>query len=132
MEDWKMKIDVISSGILSALSWLLGSFNMILLVLLIVMITDIITGMLCSKTSLNSQTMFDGLKKKCMIVIFVMCANMLDIMLGKGEVFRTLVITFYIANELLSIVENGAKLGLPVPKKWIDCLEQLKEENDKT
>lgn len=73
-----------------------------------------------------------------LIFLMVRIANILDVhVIGTGSVLRTAVIFFYISNEGISLLENASHLGLPVPKKVKDVLEQLhdraedeeKEEN---
>lgn len=80
--------------------------------------------------NLNSHVAFKGLFRKVLIFLMVGIGNMLDrSLLGGTPTFRTAVIGFYITNEGLSLLENAAKLGLPVPKKIKDVLEQLKEDS---
>ena len=77
---------------------------------------------------LNSQRAFKGLKKKLLIMI-ILCGASLMHRLVPDLGFRTLVGMFYCATELLSITENAAKVGVPIPKKLKKALEQLKEED---
>ena len=72
-----------------------------------------------------------GIAKKVIIFCLVAVANSIDLyVIGTGCVIRTAVIFFYLSNEGISILENTAALGLPVPKKLKKVLEQIKEEAD--
>lgn len=100
------------------------------------MILDYITGVIWAyiQKNLNSEVGFKGLVKKCTILIVLIVGAMLDRLLNSGEwVFRTLVAYFYIANEGISLLENISNLGVPIPAKIKDALEQLnnKEESEK-
>ena len=67
-----------------------------------------------------------------MILILVGVANIIDVqVIGTGSVLRTAVIFFYLSNEGVSLLENAAHLGLPIPKKLKDILEQLHDRTDK-
>lgn len=58
-----------------------------------------------------------------------MVANIVDInVIGEGHVLKSVTIVFYIANECISLIENAGRLGVPVPKKLLDVLEQLKNK----
>ena len=79
-----------------------------------------------SDHTLSSEVGFRGICRKVLIFLLVGIANILDIhVLGNGSVLRTAVIFFYISNEGVSLLENAAHLGLPVPEKVKDVLEQL-------
>ena len=81
---------------------------------------------------MSSEVGFKGIAKKVLIMGLVAVGHILDThILGGGAVCRSAVIGFYIANEGISILENSAKLGLPLPKKLIAVLKQLKDDNDK-
>ena len=95
--------------------------------LIVIMIVDYISGVIANRINLDSKIGFKGIAKKVMILALVAVGAQVDKVAGTdGYICRTLVTMFYIANESLSIVENSAKMGLPVPQKLIDCLEQLK------
>lgn len=111
---------------------LLGPINGLLFALLALMALDYLTGLLVGivKKNINSSTGFIGLARKIIILALIALANLFDIYVVKtGAPFRSLVIMFYIANESISIVENAGKLGVPVPRKLKNALEQLKEED---
>lgn len=81
-------------------------------------------GILAKK--LSSETGFKGIFKKIFILLMVGIATKLDLAIGI-EGIRYIVISFYIANEGISILENATLIGLPVPKKIKEVLEQIKK-----
>ena len=101
-------------------------------------VIDYITGVFCAiaDKKLSSEIGFKGICKKVLIFILVGVGNIIDTrIIGSGSVLRTAVIFFYISNEGVSLLENSAHLGLPIPQKLKDILEQLhdraeKEDND--
>ena len=87
-----------------------------------------------SEKNLSSTVGFKGICRKVLIFLLVGIANILDVqVIGTGSVLRTAVIFFYISNEGVSLMENAAHLGLPVPERVKAVLEQLhdKAENNK-
>ena len=89
---------------------------------------DYITGVMCAiaDKNLSSEVGFKGICRKVLIFLLVGIANVLDVqVIGTGSVLRTAVIFFYISNEGVSLLENAAHLGLPVPEKIKTVLEQL-------
>lgn len=114
---------------LTYLGYFLGGFDTMLITLLLFMAIDYITGVLCAikKKKLSSKIGFDGILKKLFIILLVGSVNLLGIALGINEL-RYLVISFYLANEGISIIENGAKLNVPIPQKILDVLHQLKDD----
>lgn len=98
------------------------------------MICDYISGMMCAVEDhkLSSTVGFKGICRKVLIFVMVGIGNAIDIhVLGKPGVLRTAVIFFYISNEGLSLMENGAHLGLPVPESLKKVLEQLHDRDGK-
>ena len=110
----------------------LGSIDAFIYNLLAFIIADYITGVLRAgvERKLSSSVGFKGIAKKIVIFIVVGIANLCDVNLikGDGTMIRTAIIFFYIANEGLSILENTMAIGLPVPEKLREMLEQLKED----
>ena len=100
-------------------------------VLLVAMVIDYVTGVLAAyinpHMALNSQKGFKGICKKIIIILLVALAHELDKMTGQPLV-QNMVVWFFIGNEGLSIVENAAKAGLPIPQKLRETLEQLANE----
>ena len=109
---------------------LMGGWDAAMKVLTVCMALDYITGVLSAirEKKLSSSVGFWGLLRKGVIFLVVMLAAQLDVALGQEAVCRTAAILFYIANEAVSMTENAAKLGVPVPGKILDVLEQLKSK----
>lgn len=110
------------------LGWFLGGCDGLLYALVAFVAVDYVTGVLCAVADrkLSSEVGFKGIAKKALIFLLVGMANVLDVqVIGSGCVLRTAVIFFYISNEGVSLVENAAHLGLPVPEKLKDVLAQL-------
>lgn len=115
------------AGISTFFVYVFGGTDVAFKCLIIIMIIDYISGVIANRINLDSKIGFKGIAKKVMILALVAVGAQVDKAMGTdGYICRTLVTMFYIANESLSIVENSAKMGLPVPQKLIDCLEQLK------
>ena len=116
----------------TGLAWFIGRFDGVFYTLIAVVSADYITGILCAvyERKLSSEVGFKGLAKKVFIFALVGVANLIDLHILKGELLRTVVCVYYIANEALSITENAIRLGLPVPKKLKDVLVQLKNKGE--
>ena len=85
-----------------------------------------------SDKKLSSSVGFKGICRKVLIFALVGGGHILDTrVIGAGSVLRTAVIFFYLSNEGISLLENAANLGLPVPKKLKDVLEQLHKRSEK-
>ena len=110
----------------------LGGWDMALKVLILFVVLDYITGVIAAwfEKKLNSQVGLKGLIKKICFFIPVGVGYWLDTLLGM-EVFRSLAIFFYIANEGLSLLENLSLIGIPIPQGLKDALGQLNERKDK-
>lgn len=133
MRFWSI-IQLIFAGVGGWLGYFLGGCDGLLVALIIFVICDYITGVLCAVTDrkLSSAIGFKGISRKVLIFILVGIANILDIhVLGHEGVLRTAIIFFYISNEGISLTENAAHLGLPVPEKLKNVLGQLHDRNDK-
>ena len=114
-------------------TYLFGSWDLALQVLIVFMILDYLTGVLHAYLigQLSSEVGFKGLVKKCMILVVLIIGVMLDRILGTGTwVFRTLVCYFYIANEGISLLENVGNIGIPIPNKIRNALEQLNNDEE--
>lgn len=116
------------------LGWFLGGADGFLYVLIAFVVIDYITGMMCAfaDRELSSKIGFKGICRKVIIFLLVGVANLLDVyIIGTGSVLRTAVIFFYLSNEGLSLLENGAHLGLPIPEKIKNVLAQLHHRSEK-
>ena len=108
--------------------WFLGGFDGFLYALIAFVVIDYITGVMCAiiDRKLSSAVGFKGIFRKVLIFLLVGIANIIDVqVIGTGAVLRTAVIFFYISNEGVSLLENTAYLGLPIPEKMKDILSQL-------
>ncbi|RFT36048.1 holin [Bifidobacteriaceae bacterium NR020] len=116
------------------LGYFLGRCDGLILALLLFVVTDYITGVMCAAIDkkLSSSVGFKGIFRKVLIFMLVGIANIIDFQVIKqGSVIRTAVIFFYLSNEGLSLIENAAHLGLPVPEKLKNVLEQLHDKDRK-
>jgi toxin secretion/phage lysis holin len=132
MENITEKIGLAGAGIGALLTWLLGGWEIGLQILITCMVLDYIMGLMVGykNKELNSKIGFNGLKRKFTILIILILAVLLDRLLGQEWIFRTIVIYFYVAMEGLSILENAAKLDVPIPSRLKDALAQLQEKGD--
>ena len=116
------------------LGYFLGGCDGLLIALVMFVVMDYISGVMCAiaDKNLSSEVGFKGLCRKVLIFILVGIANILDVqVIGTGSVLRTAIIFFYISNEGVSLLENAAHLGLPVPEKLKVVLKQLHDKSDK-
>lgn len=115
------------------LGWFLGGVDGFLYALIVFVVVDYITGLMAAfiQKKVSSEVGFRGICKKVAVFCLVGIGHVLDTQVIKtGSVLRTAVIFFYLSNEGISIIENIALVGLPVPQKLIDVLEQLNSKND--
>ena len=115
------------------LGYFLGGCDGLLYALIAFAVIDYITGVMCAVNDrkLSSAVGFRGICRKVLIFLLVGIANILDIhVVGTGSVLRTAVIFFYISNEGVSLLENASHLGLPVPEKIKEVLEQLHDRSE--
>lgn len=126
------KIGFIFAGLGTLLTWLFGGWELGLKILIACMALDYIMGLMCGYKgkNLSSRIGFKGLKKKFTILIILILAVLLDRLIGQEWIFRTLVIYFYVAMEGISILENAAKLDVPIPSKLKEALIQLREKGE--
>ena len=116
------------------LGYFVGGMDGMLIALIVFMVLDYITGLMCAvmDRKLSSSVGFRGICKKVLILMLVGVANILDVhVIGTGSALRGAVVCFYLTNESLSLVENAAHIGLPVPEKLKDVLAQLHNREDK-
>ncbi len=127
-------IQIAFSAIGGFIGWLLGGFDGFLYALIAFAVIDYITGVMCaiSDKRLSSEVGFKGICRKVLIFVLVGIGNLVDVyVLGEAGVLRTAVIFFYLSNEGVSLLENSAHLGLPIPQKLKSVLEQLHNRNEK-
>ena len=128
MKEFWNTIQLVFAAIGGWLGYFLGSFDGLLIALLIFVVVDYLTGVMCAiaDKTLSSEVGFKGICRKVLIFILVGIANVLDVqVIGDGSILRTAVIFFYLSNEGVSLLENAGHLGLPIPEKLKAVLEQL-------
>lgn len=134
MKDFWNVIQVILSAIAGSLGYFVGGFDSMIYALLVFVIIDYITGVMCAiaDKTVSSAIGFKGICRKVLIFLLVGVANILDVqVIGTGSALRTAIIFFYLSNEGISLLENAAHLGLPVPEKIKTVLEQLHDRSQK-
>ena len=132
-EIWN-RIQVVFATVGGWLGYVLGGLDGFLYALLAFVVIDYITGLMCAvlDKKLSSEVGFRGIFKKVLIFSLVAVGHIVDQnVIGDGSVIRTAVIFFYLSNEGISILENTVHIGLPVPQKLKDVLEQLHNRSDK-
>ncbi|HFU3867195.1 phage holin family protein [Bariatricus sp. HCP3S3_E12] len=134
MKEFWNTIQLVFTGIGGWLGYFLGGWDGLLYALIAFVAIDYVTGVMCaiSNHTLSSEVGFKGICRKVLIFLLVGIGSILDAhVIGSGSVLRTAVIFFYISNEGVSILENAARLGLPVPEKIKVVLEQLHDRSAK-
>ena len=134
MKEFWNTIQLVFTGIGGWLGYFLGGWDGLLYALIAFVAIDYVTGVMCaiSNHTLSSEVGFKGICRKVLIFLLVGIGSILDAhVIGSGSVLRTAVIFFYISNEGVSILENAARLGLPVPEKIKVVLEQLHDRSEK-
>ena len=129
---WNM-VQFVFSAVGGWLGWFLGGCDGLMYALIAFVIIDYITGVMCgvADKKLSSGVGFKGICRKVLIFMLVGIANILDMeVIGTGSVLRTAIIFFYISNEVVSLLENAGHLGLPIPQKMKDVLEQLHKRSE--
>ncbi|AOR22739.1 phage holin family protein [Clostridium taeniosporum] len=124
-------LQMIFASIGGCIGWILGGTDGFLYALIAFVVIDYLTGFMVAvlERKLSSEIGFRGIFKKVLIFVLVGVAHIVDCyLLGGSSAIRTAVIFFYISNEGISILENTAKIGLPIPEKLKNILEQLKED----
>ena len=125
-------IKTVSGAVGAVIGYLYGEITGLFIAIIALMALDYITGILCgiAAKALSSETGFRGRVKKLMILVIIAVGHLVDnYIIGAGSALMTAVILFFAANEGISILENAAKLGLPIPQKLKEILDQLKEKD---
>ena len=131
MKEFWNGIQLVFAVIGGWLGWFLGECDGLMYALIAFVVADYVTGVMCavSDKQLSSEVGFKGICRKVLIFVLVGMANILDMhVIGTGCVLRTAVLFFYISNEGVSVLENAGHLGLPIPARLLNVLEQLHED----
>lgn len=135
MKEFWNAIQLVFAAVGGWLGWFLGGCDGLLYALIAFVVADYVTGVMCAivDKKLSSEVGFKGIFKKVLIFLLVGVANILDAqVIGAGCVLRSAVIFFYISNEGVSLLENAGHLGLPIPAKLKNVLEQLHDRSENT
>ena len=128
MKDVWNVVQVVFAAVGGGIGWFFGELDGFFYALLAFVVIDYLTGVMCAivDRSLSSEVGFRGIFRKVLIFVMVGAGHILDAqVIGLGDALRTAVIFFYISNEGVSLLENAAHIGLPVPEKLKDVLAQL-------
>lgn len=134
MKEFWNSIQLIFAALGGYIGYFLGGSDGFLVTLIAFVVIDYITGVMCAieDKTLSSEVGFKGICRKVLIFLLVGVANILDVsIIGQGPVLRTATIFFYISNEGVSLLENAAHLGLPIPEQIKEVLKQLHDKGDK-
>ena len=134
MKEFWNTIQLIFTAVGGWLGYFLGGCDGLLYTLLAFVVLDYITGIMCAVADhkLSSAVGFKGIFRKILIFALVGVGHLLDVqVLGAVGVLRTAIIFFYLSNEGVSLIENAAHLGLPIPAKLKAVLEQLHDRAEK-
>ena len=134
MKEFWNTIQLVFAAVGGWLGYFLGGCDGLLYALIAFVAIDYITGVMCaiSDKTLSSEVGFKGICRKVLIFLLVGIGHIVDAqVIGSGGVLRTAVIFFYLSNEGISLIENAAHLGLPVPDKLKAVLEQLHDRAEK-
>lgn len=127
-----ISIEIVISSILGFFTYLIGGIDSLMISLLVLIVIDYITG-ICKgviQKKLSSKISAKGIIKKFGYIVIIILATLFDRLVSDDNMaIRTMMIYFFIANESLSILENWAVIGLPLPKKIFDIFEKLKNES---
>lgn len=127
------KIQIAITALGGWLGYFIGGVDGLLTALIIFMTLDYITGVMCAiiDKELSSSVGFKGIFKKVLILILVGVANIIDVeVVGTGSAMRSAVICYYLSNEGVSLLENAAHIGLPVPDGLKTVLSQPHKRSD--
>ncbi len=130
---WDKILDCTAAALGAVVGFLYGEVTGLFWAMIAFMAVDYITGVLVAviNKNLSSEIGFKGLIKKLLILVFVAMGHIIDTyVIGSGSALMSAVMLFFLANEGVSIIENAVGLGMPVPKKLRDVLEQLKQESE--
>ena len=129
------KIQIAITAIGGWLGYFLGGLDGLMIALIVLMGLDYVSGVMCAiiDRKLSSAVGFKGICKKVFILMLVGVAHIIDLhVVGTGSALRGAVICFYMSNEGLSLLENAAHIGLPIPDKLRDILAQLHDKERTT
>ena len=125
-------LKIIITAFCALFGFLFGDCDGLMIALIGLIVMDYISGVIAAvvEKKLSSEVGAKGIAKKIFMLLIVAVANIVDInVIGEGHVLKSVTVIFYLANECISLIENAGRLGVPVPKKLLDVLEQLKNKD---
>jgi toxin secretion/phage lysis holin len=130
--NWEIIYKTIFTGTGAVVGYLFGGWSVLLQILLALVIIDYVTGLLASgvEGKLSSKVGFKGIAKKIMIFCLVAVGHLIDKAIGDGSMIQNAILFFYLGNELLSILENAGRTGLPVPDQIKNAINVLKGKSN--
>lgn len=131
MDDKAQIIKTVSTAVGVVVGYIWGGWTVMLQALLVLVCVDFVTGWIAAwiNGELRSMKGYIGVAKKVSIFMFVVVAHFIDVVLGDMHYLRDAVVFFYLANELLSIIENAGKMGLPMPPILRDAVAVLESKS---
>ena len=132
--DWGRFARIFIAGMASICTFLFGKPDIWLMTLLAFVVIDYVSGVIGAyiNLQLSSHIGFIGILKKVMYFFVVAVAHCVDVATGADGVLQDIVVGVLIANEGISILENCAKCGIPIPDKLLKALEQIKGDGNTT
>jgi len=130
--DFDGVLKAILAAICAVCGFLFGDMDGLMIALVALIVLDYISGVTAAAVEhrLSSEVGAKGIAKKVFMLLIVAIANIVDInVIGEGHALKTVTVVFYICNECISLIENAGRLGMPVPKKLLDVLDQLKSKD---
>lgn len=127
----KAKIIFSLSG--GVFGWFFGAFDSLIYALIAFTVIDYITGVLVAihNKRVSSEIGFRGISKKVMIFTLVALGHIIDqYIISSGSSIRTMIVMFYLSNEGISIIENAGNMGLPLPRKLKEIIQQINNRDD--
>ena len=126
--NWEVFYKTTTAGVGAIVGYIFGEWSVLLQILLAFVIIDYISGLLASgvEGKLSSKVGFRGIAKKLMIFVLAAVGHLVDKAIGDGSMIQNAIIFFYLGNELLSILENAGRTGLPVPEQIKNAVDVLK------
>lgn len=119
------------AAVCSVFGFVFGDMDGLMIALIALIVLDYISGVAAAaaEKKLSSAVGAKGIVKKVFMLLIVAAANVADMnLIGEGHVLKSVTAVFYASNECISLIENAGRLGVPVPKKLLDVLEQLRSE----
>lgn len=118
------------AAVCSVFGFVFGDMDGLMIALIALIVLDYISGVVAAaaEKKLSSEVGAKGIAKKVFMLLIVAAANVADMnLIGEGHTLKSVTAVFYAANECISLIENAGRLGVPVPKKLLDVLEQLRK-----